>query len=286
MNTLTPLETLYDPEQGRNLLPLPSELANLYGRLGFPEHPDRPYILGNFVTTLDGVVELDVPGHQGGGDISGFNQHDRMVMGLLRAITDAVIVGAGTLNASPGHRWTAERVYRPLASEYRELRAKLDKTETPINVIVSAQGKIDLNHALFHTPEVAVLIVTTPQGAQHIQAQQALSANTQITAIAATGRLTTHDIVQAVCHVRPCDMILVEGGPHLIGDFFAERYLDELFLTLAPQLAGREASSDRPGLIAGQLFSPEHPLWGRLIGVKRAESHLFLRYGFETMMRA
>ena len=66
----------------------------LYGRLQFPPHPHRPYIIGNFVTTLDGVVSLSIPGHEGGGDISGFNQHDHLVMGLLRAIADAVIEGS------------------------------------------------------------------------------------------------------------------------------------------------------------------------------------------------
>jgi riboflavin biosynthesis pyrimidine reductase len=73
----------------------------------------------------------------------------------------------------------------------------------------------------------------------------------------------------------------VEGGPQLIGDFFAEACLDELFLTLAPQLAGRDSSSERPGLVAGKRFAPELPLWGSLVGVKRGGSHLFLRYVFE-----
>jgi riboflavin biosynthesis pyrimidine reductase len=65
-----------------------------------------------------------------------------------------------------------------------------------------------------------------------------------------------------------------------MGDFFAEQCLDELFLTLAPQVAGRDAARDRPGLVAGHSFAPERPLWGTLVGVKRAGSHLFLRYAF------
>ena len=93
MNTLTPLETLFEVGHGHPL-PLPDELTRLYGSLHFPTH--RPYILGNFVTTLDGVVSLGNQKGSGGGDISGFNEQDRMVMGLLRAIADAVIVGAGT----------------------------------------------------------------------------------------------------------------------------------------------------------------------------------------------
>ena len=76
-------------------------------------------------------------------------------------------------------------------------------------------------------------------------------------------------------------MILVEGGPQLMGDFYAERVLDEQFLTLAPQVAGREDAKERPGLVAGKTLAPEFPIWGTLIGVKRAASHLFLRYKFE-----
>ena len=53
-------------------------------------------------------------------------------------------------------------------------------------------------------------------------------------------------------------------------------------MTLAPQVVGRDTSVERPGLIAGKQFVPEHPVWGTLVGVKRADSHLFLRYAFET----
>jgi hypothetical protein len=123
MNTLTPLETLYAREKDTESkdLPLPPDLLTLYGRLQFLPHPHRPYIIGNFVTTLDGVVSLGIAGHEGGGDISGFNQHDHLVMGLLRAIADAVIVGAGTLRAVPQHRWTAAYIAPAYASVYQEV---------------------------------------------------------------------------------------------------------------------------------------------------------------------
>jgi hypothetical protein len=58
----------------------------------------------------------------GGGDISGCSAEDRMVMGLLRAVADVVIVGAGTLHADPGHVWTAERIFPDGADDYRRLR--------------------------------------------------------------------------------------------------------------------------------------------------------------------
>ncbi len=284
MNTLTPLETLFDIGYGRDL-PLPPELVKLYGQLHFPSHPDESYVFGNFVSTLDGVVTLGQPGKSGGGDISGYNQHDQMVMGLLRAIADAVIVGSGTLRAAPRHLWTAQYIYPALADAYQELRSTLGKTQPPLNVIVTAHGEINLNRPVFQSGEVPVLIVTTPQGAERIHEQHLPSA-VQVSAVPGTDVLSVQAILEAVNAVRRCDRILVEAGPQLMGDFLAEHSLNELFLTLAPQIAGRDSSLERPGFVAGKLFAPEHPLWGTLISVRRAGSHLFLRYAFATHEQA
>lgn len=281
MNALTPLETIFAVERGSDL-PLPPDLLTLFGRLQFPSH-QVPYVVGNFVTTLDGVVALNEPGHVSGGDISGFNQPDRMVMGLLRAIADAVIVGAGTLRSAPRHRWTAQHIYPALSAAYQQLRNNLGKPAPPLNVIVSARGNISLDLPVFQSGEVPVLIVTTPAGEQRIRAQH-LPESVQLLSVPGvsdTGSLNARAILEAVSHAQQSEIILVEGGPQLMGDFFAEKYLDELFLTLAPQIAGRDGNSERPGLVTGKRFAPEHPLWGTLIGVKRSESHLFLRYAFE-----
>jgi riboflavin biosynthesis pyrimidine reductase len=281
MNALAPLESLYEVERGRTL-PLPPELATLYGRLQFPPHVGRPYVIGNFVSTLDGVVSLNIPGQAGGGPISGFNPHDHLVMGLLRAVADAVIVGAGTLRAvSPHHRWTAEYINPGLRDVYQQLRMSLGKVGPPLNVVVTARGEIDLDLSLFQSGDVPVLIVTTTQGEEHIRAHST-SPTVQIAGVQGAGSLSAHAIVQAVCGRCQCNVILVEGGPQLLGDFFAEGLLDELFLTLAPQIAGRDTATSRPGLVTGQLFAPEHPLWGALVSVKRGGSYLFLRYAFTT----
>jgi riboflavin biosynthesis pyrimidine reductase len=240
-----------------------------------------PYVIGNFVSTLDGVVSLNIPGQAGGGPISGFNPHDHLVMGLLRAVADAVILGAGTLRAVPQHRWTAAYGAPAYTSAYQQLRTRLGKPESSLNVIVTARGEINLSLPVFQSGEVPVLIVTTTQGEARIHAQS-VPAAVQIAGVQRAGSLSARAIVQAVCAVRQCNLILVEGGPQLLGDFFAEGLLDELFLTLAPQIAGRDTSTERPGLVTGQRFAPEHPLWGTLVSVKRAGSHLFLRYAFET----
>ena len=280
MNALTPLETLFDVVGG-TALPLPPDLTQLYGRLAFPLHPGRAHVIGNFVTTLDGVVALKEALHTGGGDISGFNQHDKLVMGLLRAVADAVIVGAGTLRSVSKHRWTAQYIYPPLAGMYQQLRTSLGKPTPPLNVIVTTHGAVDLDLPVFQSGEVPVLLVTNTQGEERIREQNP-QPSVQISAVQSAGPLSAQAILHEVNRVRQCEVILVEGGPQLMGDFFAEQALDELFLTLAPQIAGRDGKVERPGLVMGKRFAPEDPRWGTLVSVKRGGSHLFLRYAFET----
>src|SRR3989442_5982282 len=193
MNALVPLESLFEMEGG-SALPLPSDLATLYGRLQLPLHPGQPYVVGNFVTTLDGVVTLNEPGHASGGDISGFNQHDRLVMGLLRAIADAVIVGAGTLRSVPQHRWTAQYIYPPQALVYQQLRTNLGKPAPPLNVIVTAHGEVDLDLPVFQSGEVPVLLVTTAHGEERIRAQR-LPPSVQISMLGSAGPLSARAIL-------------------------------------------------------------------------------------------
>ena len=282
MSTLTPLESLFDVQRGSDL-PLPPELAAIYGQLQFPMQPGRPYVFANFVTSLDGVVSLEAPGRAGGGDISGNNKHDHMVMGILRAIADAIIVGAGTLRKSPRHVWTAEHIDPPFSTFYQQLRQNMGRTTPPLNVIVTLEGNINLNQPLFQSGKVPVLLITTMQGEQRLR-QQTIPPSTEIVALEQNeeGLLSAQAILEVVQRIHPGNLILSEGGPQLLASFFTDRCVDELFLTLAPQVAGRDDTIDRPGLVAGKLFAPDFPLWGSLVSVKRETNHLFLRYAFDT----
>jgi riboflavin biosynthesis pyrimidine reductase len=276
------LEILYDSDVSSGL-PLPSELTALYGSLTFASHPGRPYIISNFVSTLDGVVSLDASGKAVGDVISGSNQQDSMVMGLLRAAADIVMVGAGTLRASPQHIWTPQHIFPSYADAYKLLRERMGKQPSPLNVIVTAHGNVDLSLPIFQSDNVPVLIVTTMIGARQFNTMD-LPESVQVIEGSNTTSITAREILKAVATVSPsCETILIEGGPHLIGDFFAEHCLDELFLTLAPQLAGRKSSIERLGVVAEKIFAPEHPVWGKLVSVKRGGSHLFLRYSFESI---
>ena len=275
LTKLTPLERLYDGAEGEEV-PLGQELERLYGRLAFPKPRRRPYVISNFVQSLDGVAALGIP-NTSGGQISGHNEHDRMVMGLLRAVAGAVVVGAGTARSVPKHLWTYGYIYPALEDSYAELRKKLGLAELPLNVIVTARGVVDASQRVFRG-EVPVLVLTTDEGAGRL-ARERIIENSWVRPVTARGNVSASDILEALREVADPETVLLEGGPHLMADFFSEGLVDELFLTQSPLVAGRNGH-ERPGFVAGREFAPDAPLWGESVSVKRADSHLFLRYAF------
>ncbi len=93
------------------------DLRRYGARLAVPLRDDRPTVIVNFVESLDGVVTLD-PAHGSGAEVSGFSEPDRFVMGLLRSLADAIVVGAGTMRAAANHTWTTGHVNRDFAKAY------------------------------------------------------------------------------------------------------------------------------------------------------------------------
>lgn len=277
--SVLPLEKLFDQENGEPL-PLPTELARIFGSLRLPLHAEPAYVIGNVVTSLDGVVALNVPGHMSGGDISGFNRQDQSLVGLLRAVADVVIIGAATMRVEQGNLLTPAIIAPWLQAEYQELRTRLGKQTLPWNVIISASGNLDLTFPAFQSGTISVLVVTTEGGRERLAKQQ-WGPSTHVVAVQEDGVIQAQQTLKTVAEVCGGHLWLVEGGPRVFGDFIAEALLDELFLTLAPQVAGRSEEIDRPGLVEGKLFAPDDSRWGSLAALRRGESHLFLRYTFK-----
>jgi riboflavin biosynthesis pyrimidine reductase len=237
-------------------------------------------VIANFVSTLDGVVALGDDGPTGGAEISGGSRHDHLIVALLRAVADVVVVGAGTVRASPRHRWTFDPLVPELAGELRQLRERTDKSAVPDIVVISSSGDLDPYLPIFQVRPRRSMIVTTDRGKRRLGTIGAFP-DVEIVSTAATGSIDPSAVVDAIQAWRPARLVLVEGGPTLFERFLAERRLDELFLTIAPQIAGRGASATRPGLVNAHLFAPRDSRWGRLSSLRRVDSHLFARYAFE-----
>jgi riboflavin biosynthesis pyrimidine reductase len=256
----------------------PADLRDRYGgELWATLRPDRPTVIANFVSTIDGVVAFDTDGSTGGGEVSGFFEPDRFVMGLLRAMADVVLVGAGTVRAAPTHEWTPRRVHKRSAAWFEAWRATLGiAAAQPTTIVATASGDLDLTHPGLSAPDVPVILATTASGAARLRAA-APRPNVRIETVGLGRQVPAEDLI-ALAASTGARLILCEGGPHLIGDLLGAGLLDEVFLTVSPQLAGRNDERPRLGLVQGTAFSLSDAPWADLGGVRRSGDHLFLRY--------
>jgi riboflavin biosynthesis pyrimidine reductase len=278
------VQTLIDRDQDHFEPALPPGLRELYdGDLHFPKLPaERPFVIANFVSTLDGVVSYEIKGRAGGSTISGSDPADCFIMGLLRASADAVMVGARTVHdVSPQSLWIPEYTYRDAKHLYTEYRINiLHKPEYPLFVVVSGSGKLELERAIFRTPGVRTVVITTSAGRDALARAGATKLpSVQINVLdARCGMIDPLAILRLLYTQLGIRRLLHEGGPTLFGQFLAAEAVDELFLTLSPQIAGRGADEIRPGLVQGMKFMPECAPWFQLLSVKQRAEHLYLRY--------
>jgi riboflavin biosynthesis pyrimidine reductase len=259
-------------------------LRELYdGDLHFPALPvQRPFVMANFVSTLDGVVSYGTKGQAGGSTISGSDPADRFIMGLLRASADGIIVGARTVHdLSPESLWIPEYTYPDAKLLYTEYRLNVrHRSEYPLLVIVSGSGRLELERAIFRTPGVRTVVITTSAGKDELLRRGATTlSSVEICALNSnSGSIAPPAILQLLHSRFGVHTLLHEGGPTLFGQFLAAELLDELFLTLSPQIAGRNEDAIRPALVQGMQFVPDCAPWFQLLSVKQKAEHLYLRY--------
>jgi riboflavin biosynthesis pyrimidine reductase len=246
---------------------VPDPLAEIYGAaIGL----DEPCVVANFVESLDGVVAVPSlrRSHAVIGDES---EADRFVLALLRACADAVVVGSGTLLASPKGTWRIDRAYPPSAAALAELRATRGRPEQPQLAIVSAGGSLDPTHPVL---EAGALVLTTDGAASGLRAS--LPAAADVVAVT-DGDAVDLAAALSLLRERGCSVVLTEAGPSMFGSLVASGLVDELFLTISPLLAGR-AATPRLGLVEGVELLPNLRIAGRLRSVRTHGSHLFLRH--------
>jgi len=179
----------------------------------------QTWVRANFVSTLDGAATGD------NGRSSSINTcADRDVFGLLRALADVILIGAGTARIEGYRRATV----RPPWLALREGRPG-----HPTMAIVSRSGDIPPLLQQARDDAGDVLLVTCERaGNETIDlAREALGEDQVIV----EGQESV-DLASALdtLALRGMRRILCEGGPHLMRDLTASGRLDELCLTLAP----------------------------------------------------
>jgi len=278
---IEPIRTLLD-RAAQHTTVLPTELRNLYGGdLSFPGGADdRPYVISNFVSTLDGVVTYRIEGKAGGATISGSDPEDRFIMALVRASADAIVVGSTTVHdVGRNALWIPSATWPEGKDQLNKYRVEvLKKPEHPLVAIVSGSGRLELDRAVFRTPRTVIL--TTAAGRDRL-VKAGVEQLTEVEVIALQdigGKLTPEAILRVLQTRFGARVVLHEGGPTLFGEFLGQGLVDELFLTIAPQLSGRLSHTVRPGLVLGMEFQPETAPWLELLSLKQKSEYLYLRY--------
>jgi riboflavin biosynthesis pyrimidine reductase len=226
--------------------------GDLYERYRPPA--DRPWLRVNFVTSVDGAVEVD--GYSRGLG----SPADKKVFGLLRRYADALLVGAGTL------RHEGYRAVR-LDETTSAARVRDGQLAYPRLVVVSRRLDLAPTHPAFAEAPLRPIVLTCEKAPP--DRVTALAGVADVLAVGAD----QVDLAAGIALLRERGMaqVLSEGGPHLLGALTAADLVDELCLTVSPQLAGAGA-----GRITAGETSP--PRGMRLAHALVDDSVLLLRY--------
>jgi riboflavin biosynthesis pyrimidine reductase len=243
---------------------LPARLAETYGgTLGI----DKPSVFANFVASVEGTVAL--PGERESGRIISLaSRADRFVMGLLRGFADVILIGAGTYAKARRALWTPAHICPELEPDFAELRQRLQLAPQPRLAIVSGSGKLDPGPALEQA-----LVLTTQTGEAELR--RSLPSSAEVVVLPGE-RLGAEPVMRHLRQNR-FERILSEGGPQLFGELVRARVVDELFLTVSPQLFGRSAGDGKKAIIDGVDMDAAAL---ELTSLRRHGSHLFTRYSF------
>lgn len=238
------------------LTPLPGtttvheQLATI-GSPGAMAPEKRPFVFTNFALSLDGHATIEGRSGPIGSEI------DTAMLVGLREIPDALMVGAGTLRAErysripPGEGSRARRQRRGVAAD-------------PLVVVVSGTLNLPWDIGLFTDGGGRVLVVTASQ-------EELPETATPVEVLRFDGVVDLAVVLSRLRSEFGVRSLLCEGGPRLHGSLIDADLVDELFVTIAPVIAGGEG----PGLTEW-LGEGRREL--ELVWLLEAQGEIFGRY--------
>jgi riboflavin biosynthesis pyrimidine reductase len=214
-------------------------LADLYA---YPDPlPPSGWVRACMIATLDGAAG------DACGSSAGINAPaDMAVLGVLRALADVVLVGAGTARAEG---------YRPLPARlaFAERRAAVGQRPAALVAVVTRSGELAGIPELFAAGAGTLVITCASAPVDRLREL----AGTDAVVVAGEDDVDPRRAVAALAE-RGLRRVLLEGGPTLLGGVAAAGALDELCLTWSPLLVSGEAARIAHGPGAALRLRPAH----------------------------
>lgn len=224
-----------------------------------PTTPDRPWVVVNMVASIDGGTAVDgLSGGLGG-------EGDLRVFRAIRASCDWIVAAAGTVRAE------RYRIPRP-GPEVAAVRRATGRAAAARLAVVTASVDLDADLPLFadqKADDELPLVVTgqTPPP----ERVAALGERAEWEHLA-DDRPSPAAVIAALAE-RGAGVVLVEGGPSFNGQVFEAGLVDELCLSVSPNLvsgpSARIAHSATAGLNQDmrldRLLEHENALFARYV---------------------
>lgn len=195
----------------------------------------KPIIVGHLGESLDGFIATHT------GDSRWVTGHANVVhMHRLRALCDAVIVGAGTV-----------------AADDPRLTTRLVDGPNPLRVVLDPGRRLPANHRVFVDNGAPTLVVCATE---LVADGETRYGNAEVLAVAGNPEGLDLDEVVRALRSRGCERIFLEGGGVTISTFLQANLLDRLHLAIAPLLIGDGRAAIRlpaPALL-GDCHRPEY----------------------------
>lgn len=270
------------------------KIQEIYGELKFLElHEDRPCTYTSLVTSIDGRIAFtDAPQ---GPLIAKMNKYDPagadtdwFILNMLRAVSDGVMLGAGTMNAE------SDYTCHVFDQDMEDMRIENGKNPVPWNIVTSLDATdIPFDHVLFQSPEVPVMISTSRKGMELVREKiqneayfvdapsmeavteeliQGMKENAGKVLVIGTGD-TAPDSKVALYVLKKfgIDRLLVET-PSYMHYLVSQQMMDELFFNYSCIYVGGQALTI--GKFGKEFTSQDHP-HTRMLSIHTHSDHFF-----------
>lgn len=200
---------------------------------GFTTHllTGRPLVIAKYAMSLDGRIAT-ATGHARW--ISGPDAREHLHR--LRASVDAILVGSGTVAADDPLLTARPPV--PATTPHQPLRVVLDST-----------GRLPATARVFDPALPATTLVATTGAMLADQRQALIGRGVEILMLPADDGGVDLTALLAALGDRGVTTLLVEGGAHIHGSFFAAGLVHKVVSYVAPVIIGGAAA---PGPVAGR----------------------------------